>query len=352
VERPVPSFRVGVIIPLQGPAGIFGPSCEAVTQLALTQLNDAGGIMGRPVEAEIIDGGARPTEIAETVRTGVRSGRLHALTGWHISAVRQRVAPVGVGHIPYVYTSLYEGGERRPGVFCCGETPPDQIAPALRWMRDEHGTRRVYVLGDDYVWPRVTARSVRHYADALNLTITAEQFIPLGTSDFEPVVRAIAASSADTVLMLLVGQDAVLFNRAFAARGLHAKIRRLTPLMEENMLLSSGAEATRQLFVSAAYFRSLATASAMELTDAYVRMHGAGAPPLNNEAESCYEGIRALAALIHRGGSSDPYTMTHAADGVGYDGPRGPMQMEGGNVRQHVYVAQATELDFEVLARL
>src|SRR5690606_30962380 len=132
----------------------------------------------------------------------------------------------------------------------------------------------------------------------------------------------------------------------------HTSILRVSPLMEENMLLGSGEDATDRLFVSAAYFRSLATASAMDLTGAYVDMHGPDAPPLNNEAESCYEGIRALAALVDRAGSASPFAMTRAAEGTGYDGPRGPMQLEGGNVRQRVYVAQAEDFDFDVLARL
>lgn len=345
-------LAVGMVIPLQGPAGIFGPSCEAVTDVAMDHINASGGILGKRVRPVYIDGGADPHVIAARVRSLVSTGEVQAVTGWHISRVRQHLVPVVSEHVPYVYTSLYEGGENATGVFCSGETPPDQIAPAMRWMRDEAGMRRCYVVGDDYVWPRGTAHAVRRYAHELGIEIVGESFVSLGTGEFGTVNERIACSGADTVLMLLVGQDAVHFNRAFAARGLHGKIRRLTPLMEENMLLGSGAEATGELYVAAAYFRSLATESALDLTGAYTRKHGPDAPALNNMAESCFEGLMALAGLIDRAQGTAPRELAAVGDQVGYDGPRGPMQIQKGNVRQHVYLAKANGLNFDILQRL
>jgi len=266
--------------------------------------------------------------------------------------VRQHLVPVVEGHVPYVYTSLYEGGENTRGVFCSGETPPDQIAPAMRWMHREVGMRRCFVLGNDYVWPRGTARAVHRYARSLGIGIVGETFVPLGTTEFRPAAERVARSGADTVLMLLVGQDAVHFNRTFATHGLHERIRRLSPLMEENMLFGSGSEATAELYVSAAYFRSLRTDSARELMNLYTEGHGADAPALNNMAESCFEGLLALASLLRRAHSFRPAELSAVGDAVGYDGPRGPMQIRGGNVRQRVHLAKASGLGFDVLQRL
>ena len=162
----------------------------------------------------------------------------------------------------------------------------------------------------------------------------------------------VAASHCDGVLMLLVGQDAVDFNRRFGALGLHERMLRFSPLMEENMLLASGAEATRNLFVCASYFRSLATSSALEFGSAYVDQHGPDAPPLNNAAESCCEGLMALAALAQRAGSLEVHRMTAVADGLGYDGPRGPVSFTGNHLQQRVHLAVADGYDFDVLAAL
>lgn len=342
---------VGLIVPLQGPAGIFGPSCEAVATTALRSINDTG-ILGRELTIEVVDGGAPPEQVAAEVDRLIAAGRIEAVTGWHISAVREAVAPVTAGRIPYVYTSLYEGGEDRPGVFCSGETPTRQIAPALRWLRDVCGVRTWFVVGDDYIWPRASVAATTLFARELGLRLAGTAFVPLGTEDYTAVLERIAGSDAQGVLLYLVGQDAVQFNRAFAEYGLHDRLIRFTPLMEENMLLASGIDATVNLFVCASYFRSLATSSALDFGADYVDQHGPEAPPLNNAAESCYEGLMTLAALAGRAGSLDVNRMLAVADGLGYDGPRGAVSFVGNHLQQPVHLAVAEGFDFDVLATL
>lgn len=347
----VQAFRVGLVIPFQGPPGLFAPSCLASATLAAEQVNQSGGICGRPVRLELIEGGGRPAQVANQVRRAVDDG-VDAVTGWHISAVRQQIAPVLDGRIPYVYTSLYEGGEVRPGVICSGEVPEQQIRPAFRWLRDELGLRRWVIVGNDYIWPWASATAAHRFSRELGLSVVDEIFVGYGSQDLVPAVERVARASADAVLMLLVGQDAVLFNREFAARGLHAQLARFSPLMEENMLLASGVEATENLYAAAGYFSSLATPDALDLLGAYTERFGPDAPPLNNMAESCHEGILVLREL-HRAARScrlrDIVSVVHR---VGFDGPRGPVSQERGMWRQRVYLAAANGFDFDVLAEL
>ena len=57
------------------------------------------------------------------------SGDVDALVGMHTSPVRQRIVRAVGGQLPFVYTPLYEGGERTPGVFAIGETRAPAVAP-------------------------------------------------------------------------------------------------------------------------------------------------------------------------------------------------------------------------------
>lgn len=345
-------YRIGLAVPLQGPGGIFGPSCEAVADLAAATLNRDGGILGRPVEIEVVDASTPPAELRGTIAGLLDGGRIDAVTGWHISTVRDHLACVVAERVPYVYTSLYEGGEHRAGIFCSGETPGLQVAPALSWLRRNTGVRRWAIVGSNYIWPRRTAQAVRRYCRELDLQLVEEIYVEYGTDDYTPVLPRLEASAAEGVLMLMVGSDAVRFNRAFAARGLHERMVRFSPLMEENMLLASGEEATKNLFVAAGYFKSLATAGALSLMSDYVDRFGPHAPPLNNAAESCYEGIMALAALSRRAGTTSVSDIVHQPEPVGYDGPRGPMSLHGGYTSQRIHLATAAAYDFDVVGTL
>ncbi|GAA5148583.1 substrate-binding domain-containing protein [Pseudonocardia eucalypti] len=345
-------LNMALVIPLQGPAGIFGPSCECCATLAMEEINAEGGVLGRELNLVPVDGGATPARVATDVDALIRAGVVEAVTGWHISAVREAVAPRIGGRVPYAYTALYEGGEHRPGVFLTGETPDRQLGPTLSWFARCAGVRRWTIVGDDYVWPRVSARAAHHYLRQIDGTVCDEMYVPLGTSDFSKVLARVEASGCEAVLMLLIGDDAVEFNRAFSASGLDRDILRFSSLIDENVLLASGAENTRGLMTSAGYFEDLATTSGMDFAAAYFRRFGQDAPVLNSLGESCYEGVRLLTKLIHRAGSARVPQMTAVSEGLAYESPRGTVEVRDRHLRQRVFLAVADGLLWNVVQEL
>lgn len=348
-------MNLGLVIPRSGPSGIFGPSCAANAQLAVEEINERGGILGDELSILMIDGGARVDEVATTIDGQLRAGTLDAIVGWHTSAVRRHLVDVVRGRIPYVYTAVYEGGESAPSTFMTGEVPDSQLMPALRWMADEIDVRRWVVVGSDYGWPRRTAATVadrirRHRTPAHIITTL---FRPLGTPSFDDVLDVIERCDATGVLMLLLGDDAVRFNRAFGARGLHDRCVRLSPLMDENMLLGTGDHGTRALYSVSGFFESLPTPAGLDLGRRYVQRFGVHAPPLTSPGESCYEGLTLLAELVGRAGTLNPFAVEQAAQcPFTYDSPRGTVRFASRHLRQDVYLARADGLEFDVLSQV
>jgi urea transport system substrate-binding protein len=344
--------NVALVIPLHGSAGLFGPSCELCAQLAADEINAGSGVAGREVRLSVVDGSAPPDVVADEVGVLAAAGLVDAVVGWHISAVRQAVAPRLAGMVPYVYTALYEGGERTPGVFLTGETPSRQLLPAMRWLRREHGVVRWCIVGNDYVWPRTTARAGRIYAQMCGGEIEFETFVPLGWRRWTTAVAGVEHSRAQAVIMLLVGADAVGFNRAFAAAGLDDRCLRLSTLIDENTLVGSGAESTRGICAAAAYFETLVTPESLDFGCRYSSCFGPDAPTLNSVGESCYEGMLLLSALAERAGGLDVGRMTAVAERLSYSGPRGEVRMHHRHLDQRVYLAEADALQFDVIAQL
>ena len=344
--------NVALVVPLHGSAGIFGPSCEACAELAVAEINAANGVLGRELRLAVIDGSASPQTVADEVGALAAAGLVDAVVGWHISAVRQALAPRIAKLVPYVYTALYEGGERTPGVFLTGEVPSRQLLPAMRWLSHEHGVRRWSIVGNDYVWPRVTARAARSYAAMCRGEICHETFVPLGFQNWGRTIEDVERARADAVLMLLVGADAVTFNRAFAAAGLDTRCRRLSTLIDENTLAGSGADSTRGICAAAGYFETLATPESLDFGWRYAQRFGLNAPTLNSVGESCYEGVLMLSALAQRAGSLDVRKMISAADALSYEGPRGEVFMHERHLDQRVYLAEAHDVEFDVVAQL
>jgi urea transport system substrate-binding protein len=345
---------VALVVPARGPAGIYGPSCTASGRLAVDEINAEGGLLGREVRLRLVDGGAAPDQVAAEVTGLVRSGQVHAVAGWHTSAVRRAVAPQVSGHAPYVYTAVYEGGEHHPGVFLTGETPGPQVLPSLRWMARELDIRRWCIVGDDYIWPRASAALARRYSAACGVQIVDELFVPVGTEEFGPALRRVRRSGAQGVLMFLLGSDAVRFNRAFAAQCLHEEMIRFSPLMDENMLMATGADNARELYSAAGFFETMATADSLDFERRYVAHFGHRAPALTSPGESCYEGLTLLARLVQRAGSLAIPRLCAAAESgpIAYESPRGVVSMRHNHLSQRIYLARASDLEFDVLCHV
>ena len=294
---------IAFVVPLQGPTGIYGPSCLACGQLAVEQLNARNGIAGRRVELVQVDAGRPPEVVAEDVGRLVDAGRVEAVAGWHISAVRVALTRRIGGRVVYAFAAMHEGGDDTPGVFMLGERPVNQLLPAAHWLREHLGARRWVVVGNDYVYPRVTGSVAQEALQGTGSEIVHSAYVPLGTADFRDVIDGLRATDADGVIMLLMGQDAVHFNRQFAAGGLSERLLRLSPAIEENTLLGAGSGANHGVYAAAAYFDKLATVESSEFAQQYYARFGAFAPALNAVGESCYEAIRFLARLGEISGS-------------------------------------------------
>jgi len=346
------TLDVALVVPQSGSAGIYGPSCEACAELAIADVNARAGLLGQRIRLIPVDGSRAPLAVAAEIAALVELGAIDAVTGWHISPVRQAVARVTANRVPYVYGPLYEGGERTPGLFLTGETPSRQLLPAMDWMNTEYGVDRWLVVGNDYVWPRETGTAARLHAQARGQPLVGELYFPLGTSDFSGAIQHVEATGASGVLLLLVGGDGVEFNRQFAAAGMAAAVPRLSPHVEENMLMASGSESNDGLFASAGYFEALNTTASMDFAAHYYAHFGPAAPALNSIGESCYEALTLLITLATRAGSLGIPELTAAAANLTYFSPRGEVTMRGNQMSQDIYVAEAMGMDFEVRQRI
>ena len=345
-------LNIGLCVPLGGLTGIWGPSAMASAKLAVAELNRASGIGGRTCRLLAVNADDDAPNLESVLVDLVQSGEVDALVGMHTSHVRQRILSAIGGEIPFVYTPLYEGGECTPGVFAIGDTPARQLQPAIAWLARHERPRRWAFLGNDYVWPHVSNRLARDYVAQSGAVVVSEAYVPLHTTDFSEQLEAIERSGADAVLLSLVGEDAIAFNRSFGELRLGRAALRLSCAIEENELLAIGAPHTERLYVASSYFAALTTDANIAFKERYHQHFGDRAPTLNSLGQSTYEGVHFLASLFERGllepsqwqqARRAPLAYRSAREAV-YDG-------DGINLAP-IYMAVAEGHVFRVIARL
>ena len=334
-------FVVGLLVPINGSAGIWGPSSIACAQLAQAEINAAGGLLERQVRLRVIDSSDEALDVGSVTAELMHAGAIDAIVGMHTSQVRQRVLRDVARQIPYVYTPLYEGGERTPGVFALGETPEQQLRPAIDYLIERYRAKRWMFIGHDYVWPRVSHRLAARYVADRGGELLADRYLPFGMEDYSELLDEIARLKPHAILLSLVGQDAVHFNRDFGSSGLARDAFRLSCAIEENGLLAIGADNTEGLFVSSGYFASLASDANMAFKERYYNHFGQRAPTLNALGQSTYEGVHFMAALAKRAADEEAPLLGQLPSPLAFDSVRGIRYLGNEHCSHPVYLAEA-----------
>ena len=350
--EPARDFTLALCVPLGGSAGIWGPSAMASARLAVAELNRGDGIVGRICRLLTVNASDDSPDIEQQLIELVGTGDVDALIGMHTSAVRQRILRAVGGHIPFVYTPLYEGGESTPGVFAIGEVTSQQLEPAVHWLSRHCGPRRWLAVGNDYVWPHVSHRQARNYIAESGGEMVGESYLPFGTTDFSQVIDAVRRCRADAVLVSLVGQDAVFFNRAFGRAGLSNKVLRLSGAIGENELLGIGADNAEGLYVSSGYFATLDTDANLAFKERYSQHFGERAPTLNTFGQSTYEGVHFLAALVNQALRTPGDWAPLGSGPLAYCSAREAHYSGAGRCHTPIYLARPDGNSFRVITRL
>jgi ABC-type branched-subunit amino acid transport system substrate-binding protein len=349
MDRTVDSYRIGLFIPMSGDAGIFGVSCRACAELAVNELNSKGGIQGREVKLVIEDASNGDVEeIVHKAELLVEDNQIDAIVGMHTSDVRNRFESAQLHDIPYIFTPLWEGGGGRSPTLYIGETPQQNLLPAMRWMIDRYNLRSWVMIGHDYIWPRLAHSLAREILSQRHLNVLDEHYISFEVSDFSFILQRLTDLKPDAVLVSLVGQGGVEFNRQFAEAGLDESILRLSPAVEENMLLAMGDENTNGLFTSGGYFSHMKTPSNGDFLERYHNFHGDWAPPIGAIGHSVYEGVYALRDHL----ASSMLDFSDNSQVIHFAGARKGIYLPNNMTRiEDIFIAEAAGINFETAKR-
>jgi urea transport system substrate-binding protein len=342
-------LRVANLLTYSGSPGIWAPAANNSLLLAVSEINKAGGILGREVELTTLDAGGPVQDIVSRTEQAITFEEVDVIMGSHISAVRVAVRRISSGRVPYIYTPVYEGGERTPGVMAIGETPRCQSRPVIHWLADAMKASRWYLIGSDYVWPRQSQRAARNYIANAGGQVVGEEFVPVGEDDYSACLARIRAARPDVVMISLIGADSIEFNRAFAECGLATTTLRLVGGIDETVLLGIGADNTENIFCASGYFIGFASRANDDFLGKYHAMFGYNAPPTGSVAQSNYEGLRFLQAAAEHAGTLACEPLTRAGRNIVYAGARGSVTIRDGHADMPMHIARADGLDFRLI---
>jgi branched-chain amino acid transport system substrate-binding protein len=217
--RAADPIKIGLMEDISGDLAFMGLPKLHGSQLAVEEINKAGGILGRPIELIHLDPQGDNARYQEFTRRLLNRDKVDVLIGGITSASREAVRPiVNRTQTPYFYTNQYEGGVCDANMVSTGAVPEQQFSTLIPYMVEKFG-KKVYVVAADYNFGQISAEWNRSLLKDLGGQVVGEEFIPLGVSQFAQTIQNIQKAKPDWLLMLNVGaaQDS-FFEQAQAAK--------------------------------------------------------------------------------------------------------------------------------------
>jgi ABC-type branched-subunit amino acid transport system substrate-binding protein len=176
-ESPI---KVGIATDLTGPIGYAGNADANVARMVVKEINDAGGLLGRPLELFIEDTASNESVAVGNVRKLIQRDKVDLVLGGITSSMRNAIKDVIVarGKTLYIYPQLYEGKECTPYLFCTGPTPAQQCDEFIPWLI-KNGGKRFALPSANYVWPHTLNVYARKVIEASGGEVIFEEYYPL-----------------------------------------------------------------------------------------------------------------------------------------------------------------------------
>jgi urea transport system substrate-binding protein len=223
-------IRIGILHSLSGTMAISETTLKDAMLMLIEQQNAAGGLLGRPLEAVVVDPASDWPLFAERARELIEVEGVDVVFGCWTSVSRKSVLPVfeELNSILF-YPVQYEGEESERNVFYTGAAPNQQAIPAVDYLREVEGVERWVLAGTDYVYPRTTNRILEAYL--IGLGVAPEDimvnYTPFGHSDWQTIVSDIAefgSQGIKTAVVSTINGDAnVPFYRELGNQGISAE---------------------------------------------------------------------------------------------------------------------------------
>lgn len=319
-------IKIGVAVGLSGANSTVAPAVVQSSQLAVDEINAAGGILGRKVQLEIVDDASGAVGAQKAYDTLVFQKKVNTVIAMETSAARNAALPIITrGKVPYIYTSFYEGRSCNQWMYVNAWVPEQQVAPVVDYFSKSKNAKTFFLVGNDYAFGRGMLEFTKKYIEKKGGKVVGEEYLPIDGSDWTSIVSKIRSVKPDALISATAGgAPNVSLAKQLKGAGLGVPYGNLA--IDEGTAKTMGDVATG-MYLSASYLGNIDTPENNKFKDSMKTKFGAELKTPNELSVPQYEGIYLYKAAVEKAGSVDPVKVIKALGEVSFNGPRGVVQM-------------------------
>jgi urea transport system substrate-binding protein len=344
-------IKVAGIHDTSGGLDIYGKQMVATLDLAVSEINAKGGVLGKQVKLINYDPQSNIQHYTQYATEAATKEKVAVVHGGITSASREAIRPLLKRfNTLYFYNTLYEGGVCDRNIFCTGSTPAQTVEKLVPYVMKKWG-KKVYTIAADYNYGHITAKWVKKYTQDNGGEVLQTDFFPLDVTDFGPTIKKIQAAKPDLVMSALVGAAHISFYRQWAAAGMNKQIPLASTTFGNEVVITSPEE-HNGIIVAFAYLEGIDTPENKKFVET---IHGKyGIPHMTELATMTYHGMYLWADAVKKAGSIDRMKVIEALEGgASFTGPAGKTTIDP---KTHhtvldVYIGEAKDKKFSVVEK-
>ncbi len=324
------TIKVGILHSLSGTMAISETTVVDAEMLAIEEINAAGGVLGKQIEAIQEDGASDWPTFAEKAAKLIDQDKVATVFGCWTSASRKAVLPVfeSKKHMLW-YPVQYEGQECSNNVFYTGAAPNQQIEPAVDWLLENKG-KEFFLVGSDYVFPRTANNIIKEQLKAKGGKVVGEDYIPLGDTEVTAIITKIKAAlpKGGVIFNSLNGDTNVAFFKQLQGAGLKPdKYPVMSVSVAEEEVRQIGPEYLKGHYASWNYYQTVDTPANKKFVEAFKAKYGDDRVT-NDPMEAAYIMVYLWKQAVEKAGTTDLEPVRQAAIGQELDAPEGKVTMQ------------------------
>ena len=342
-------IKMGIATDITGAIAPSGNANWQTAQFAVKQINDAGGILGRPIELFLEDTASDPGTAVGNVRRLVQQAGVDVILGGITSAMREAIKNpiVRRGKTLYIYPQLYEGQECTEHLYCTGPTPFQQCGELLPYLIKEKGAKRFALPSANYIWPQLLNKWARRVIEENGAEVVMEEYYPLDQLEYSATVGKIMSEGIDHVFNTVIPPGLQAFQKQLFEAGYYDKGTLSCVYFDENSVNYVAPRELEGVYSCVDMFHTLDDPFTQQLISDYNAMFPdtkylftAG-----TAATGMYRGVKLYEqAVIATNGDLARDATSAAIDSAAIEqGPGGPARMipGTGHCEMNMYIAQS-----------
>jgi urea transport system substrate-binding protein len=317
-------IRIGVLYSRTGPmATSEKPTLDGVA-LAVQEINERGGVLGRPVEIVAEDGQSSEVDFPSKALKLIEEDDVACLFGCWTSSSRKAVIPVLEKHDQLLFfPTAYEGLEASPHVVYGGPLPNQQIIPALQWMHGFMKTEKWFLVGVDAIYCRAVHAVIRDEAKNARCQIVGEEFLLNDNTGIGNLTDRIQEADPDLIVSTVKGDTNVtLLFRALGRSGIGKKAAILSFTVSEADLATLTPHELKGHYAANTYAHTIDSGANRQFLKR-AEKHGAAPNLISDQMQSSYVLVHLWARAAEAAKSVDRQAVRNALHGLEFDAPQG-----------------------------